>query len=228
MLRTSSVKAFVVSNLAQFFLSMAIGFPVTLLLWRSIGTPPITKASFTFGSAMMLTILPFCLSGVVASAIAGFIAGRMAEYRPVLHGALASGCLFLLTLNSALNSVLHPTSFGAQLNDLPLTIVSLIAAFAALLAGALGGYGAARLGGGASRHDVAPVSRTGFIERGLVVKFLAALIVTICICTFIFFSPTIFCHGGGAGGNCGEGYMASIPVAFVASPFIFAAALFVL
>jgi hypothetical protein len=59
-------------------------------------------------------------------------------------------------------------------------------------------------------------------------KYLAALVVTICICTFIFFSPTIFCNGGGAGGNCGEAYMVSIPAAFVLSPFIFAAAVFVL
>jgi hypothetical protein len=58
------------------------------------------------------------------------------------------------------------------------------------------------------------------------VKFLLSLVVTVSICTFIFFSPTIFCHGGGAGGNCGEGYMASIPIALLLSPFVFAAAVF--
>jgi hypothetical protein len=66
----------------------------------------------------------------------------------------------------------------------------------------------------------------GFLEGGLAVKFLLSLVVTVSICTFIFFSPTIFCHGGGAGGNCGEGYMASIPIALLLSPFIFAAAVF--
>jgi hypothetical protein len=59
-------------------------------------------------------------------------------------------------------------------------------------------------------------------------KWMAALVVTICICTFIFFSPTIFCDGGGAGGNCGEAYMVSIPIAFIAAPFIFAAAVYML
>jgi hypothetical protein len=176
MLRISSFKAFVVSNLLQIILSIAIG--------------------------------PTPLSVILSSLIAGFIAGCIAEYRPVLHGAL-SGCFWLiLTLYAA------PTS------------LSLIVAFAALLAGALGGYGAAQLGSGASRYSVAPVSRTGFLEGGLVVKFLLSLIATVSICTFIFFSPTIFCHGGGAGGNCGEGYMASIPIALLLSPFIFAAAVF--
>lgn len=222
MLRTSSVKAFVISNLAQFVLATAISFLVLRLLWRYIGEPPITKGSWsTFSSAMMLTLLPVWLSNVVASLIAGFIAGRMAEYRPVLHGALASGVLFLLTLYS----VLHTASLGAVM---PSTILSLIAAFVALPAGALGGYGAAQTARGASRYDAASLSQTGFMERGLILKFLASLVLTICICAFIFFSPTILCHGGGTGGNCGEAYMLSIPAAFVLSPFIFAAALYVL
>jgi hypothetical protein len=220
MLRISSFKAFVVSNLVQSVLSMAIGSAATLLLWRHTGMPPLTKANLSAvdGAAM----LPMCLSVILSSLISGFVAGRMAEYRPVLHGALSSSFWLILTLYP----VLHTTSLGAQLNGLSSSILSLITAFAALPAGALGGYGAAEMGGGASRHDVAPVSRTGFMEGGLAVKFLLSLVVTVSICTFIFFSPTILCHGGGAGGNCGEGYMASIPLAFVLSPFIFAAVVF--
>jgi hypothetical protein len=223
MLRISSFKAFVVSNLVQSVLSMAIGSAATLLLWRHTGMPPLTKANLSaFDGAAMLAMLPMCLSVILSSLIAGFVAGRMAEYRPVLHGALSSSFWLILTLYP----VLYSTSLGAQLNGLSSTILSLITAFAALLAGALGGYGAAEMVGGASRYDVAPVSRTGFMEGGLAVKFLLSLVVTVSICTFIFFSPTIFCHGGGAGGNCGEGYMASIPIAFVLSPFIFAAVVF--
>jgi hypothetical protein len=195
MLRISSFKAFVVSNLLQFVLSTVIGSAATSLLWRPTGA--------YLNPFDIAAMLPMCLSVVLSSLIAGFVAGCMAEYRPVLHGALSSSFWLFATL------------------------FSLIAAFAALLAGALGGYGAAQLGS-ASRYDVAPASRTGFVEGGLIAKLLLSLVVTASICTFIFFSPTIFCHGGGAGGNCGEGYMASIPIAFLLSPFIFAAAVFLI
>lgn len=36
----------------------------------------------------------------------------------------------------------------------------------------------------------------------------------------ITFSPMIFCHGGGAGGNCGEGLLASLPLALLLTPVI--------
>jgi hypothetical protein len=41
---------------------------------------------------------------------------------------------------------------------------------------------------------------------------------TAAIVAFVAFSPIIFCHGGGAGGNCGEGFLASLPLAFVLTP----------
>jgi hypothetical protein len=104
--------------------------------------------------------------------------------------------------------------------------LSIAVAFAALLFGALGGYGAARMGSGASPYNVAPVSRTRFVESGLIGKLLLSLVVTVFICAFILFSPTIFCHGGGAGGNCGEAYMASIPAAILLAPFILAGVVF--
>ena len=52
------------------------------------------------------------------------------------------------------------------------------------------------------------------------------IVVTACVGAFILFSPTIFCHGGGAGGNCGEGYMVSIPYAVLALPIVYSATLF--
>src|SRR5580698_1020357 len=223
MLRISSFKAVVISNILQFFLSMPIAFAATYLLWRHAGVYPPTKTNLSaFDHTLTLTMLPACLSFVLSSLIAGFVAGRMAEYRPVLHGALSGALLFILTVLSAL----HPTSFGAR--ELPSTILNLIAVLASLLAGALGGYAAAHTGSGPSRFNVAPGSGTGFVERGLVVKFLASLLLTIGICSVVFFSPTLFCHGGGAGGNCGEGYMVSIPAAFVLSPFLFAMTLWLL
>jgi hypothetical protein len=37
---------------------------------------------------------------------------------------------------------------------------------------------------------------------------------------FITFSPMIFCHGGGSGGNCGEGLLASLPLALLLTPVV--------
>jgi hypothetical protein len=220
MLRISSFKAFVISNLLQFVLSMTIGIAATFVLWRHTGGQPLTRADMrTFD---IIAVLPTCLSVMLSSLIAGFIAGRIAEYRPVLHGAL-SGCFwFVQTLYAAL----HTAFLRVPSSALFPTSLSIAVAFAALLFGALGGYGAARMGSGASRYNVTPVSRTRFVESGLVGKLLLSLVVTVFICAFILFSPTIFCHGGGAGGNCGEAYMASIPAAILLAPFILAGVVF--
>ena len=53
-------------------------------------------------------------------------------------------------------------------------------------------------------------------------RFTLVLIVTGLICAFMLFSPVVFCHGEGAGGNCGEGFLASLPITLVAFPFILA------
>ena len=41
---------------------------------------------------------------------------------------------------------------------------------------------------------------------------------TAAIFAFITFSPILFCQGGGAGGNCGEGLLASLPLALLLAP----------
>jgi hypothetical protein len=48
------------------------------------------------------------------------------------------------------------------------------------------------------------------------------LLVTALICAFLIESPVIFCHGEGAGGNCGEAVMISLPGTLLASPLILA------
>jgi len=53
-----------------------------------------------------------------------------------------------------------------------------------------------------------------------VAKVLLIVVGTAAIVAFIAFSPMIFCHGGGAGGNCGEGLLASLPLAMVLGPAI--------
>ena len=51
-------------------------------------------------------------------------------------------------------------------------------------------------------------------------KCVAILMVAVAFFVFVAFSPTIFCNGGGAGGNCGEGFLASLPLAMVLTPAV--------
>lgn len=45
-------------------------------------------------------------------------------------------------------------------------------------------------------------------------------VMTLAATALIALSPVLLCNGGGAGGNCGEGMMASLPIALLAMPFI--------
>ncbi|MFT4118397.1 hypothetical protein [Bradyrhizobium sp.] len=209
MLRTSSIKAFVISNIINLVLPVLI---VTASAYVMIALRVPTGA----------TILMACLSVILSSLISGFVAGRIAECRPVLHGALSASFILI----AELYALFHSAIVGRPPHTISSISLSILSAFAALLFGALGGYGAARGSGDANRYSVAPVQRTRFVERGLIAKLLLSLVVTACVCAFILFSPTIFCHGGGAGGNCGEAYMLSIPAAMLALPIVFAGTLF--
>jgi hypothetical protein len=55
---------------------------------------------------------------------------------------------------------------------------------------------------------------------GFLAKVLLIVVGTTAIVAFIALSPMMFCHGGGAGGNCGEGLLGSLPLALVLSPVI--------
>jgi hypothetical protein len=220
MLRISSVKAFVISNIINLILSTAIGVAAAfLLIPLRVPIPLPARGVMPLGSVVILLA---CLPVIPSSLIAGFVAGRIAEYRPVLHGALSSS-IFLI---EEVYALLHSAFVGWPSRTVGSMLLSIALAFAALLFGALGGYGAAKRSGDANRNDVTPVLRNPFVERGLIAKLLLSLVVTACVCAFILFSPTIFCHGGGAGGNCGEAYMISIPAAMLALPIVFAGTLF--
>lgn len=219
MLRISSAKAFVISNMIHFVLSMLIvAASAFVIIAARVPVPPPARGVISQGG---VAILVSCLSIVPSSLIAGFVAGRIAEYRPVLHGALSSS-VFLI---QELYALFHSAHVGWPPRTLG-SILSVVSVFAALLFGALGGYGAAQRSRDANRHNVAPAPRTRFLEGGLITKLALSLVVTACVCAFILFSPTIFCHGGGAGGNCGEAYMLSIPAAMLALPIVFAGTLF--
>ncbi len=219
MLRISSVKALVISNIISLILSTAIGAAAAFLLVALRAPIPLpARGVMPLGG---VTILLACLPVIPSSLIAGFVAGRIAEYRPVLHGALSSS-IFLI---EEVYGLLHSAVVGWPPRTLGSTLLSIILVFAALLFGALGGHSAAQRSN-ANRYNVAPVPQTRFVERGLIPKLLLSLAVTACVCAFILFSPTIFCHGEGAGGNCGEAYMISIPAAMLALPIVFAGTLF--
>jgi hypothetical protein len=220
MLRISSVKAFVISNIIQFVLFSAINVAVAFsMITLRMPIPLPSRGVVTLGSA---TILMACLSVIPSSLIAGFVAGRIAEYRHVLHGALSSS-IFLI---QEVYALLHSAVVGWPSRTLGSTLLGILLVLAALLFGALGGHGAAHRSEDANLYNVAPARRNRLVERGLIAKLLLSLVVTACVCAFILFSPTIFCHGGGAGGNCGEAYMLSIPAAMLALPIVSAATLF--
>lgn len=220
MLRTSSVKALVISNVLYLVMHMVIvTASAFVMVALRVPMPPLAKGAIPLNGVVILIA---CLSIIPSSLIAGFVAGRIAEYRPVLHGALSSSVLLI----QELYALFHSAYVGWPPRTVGWTLVSIISIFAALLFGALGGYGATQRNGDANRYHVVPVPRTRFVERGLIPKLLLSLVVTACVSAFILFSPTIFCHGGGAGGNCGEAYMLSIPAALLALPIVFAGTLF--
>ncbi len=57
-----------------------------------------------------------------------------------------------------------------------------------------------------------------FDVLNVLAKCVAILLGAAAFFAFLTFSPMIFCQGGGAGGNCGEGLLASLPLAMVLTP----------
>jgi hypothetical protein len=68
-----------------------------------------------------------------------------------------------------------------------------------------------------------------YLKRLAAGAIIAALTIVTPIGLFalIAFFPTLTCHGGGSGGNCGEGYLASLPLALLTIPLDLVAAFFV-
>jgi hypothetical protein len=126
MLRISSFKAFVISNLIHFVLSIVIGGAAAfLIIALRVPISPPARGVMPLGAA---AILIACLSVIPSSLIAGFVAGRIAEYRPVLHGALSSS-IFLI---EEVYALLHSALVGWPSRTLGSTILSIILVFAAL------------------------------------------------------------------------------------------------
>jgi hypothetical protein len=52
----------------------------------------------------------------------------------------------------------------------------------------------------------------------IVMNAFVTFLVSLALSALVVVSPTLTCHGQGAGGNCGEGYMASIPLGLILFP----------
>lgn len=117
------------------------------------------------------------------------------------------------------------------------TIVSVIGLVAPLLAFVVIGTSAWRKSQTEEvrRASLIKLTRPSLPDLILLLKRLIAgtIIATFTVVTaiglfaLIAFFPTITCHGGGSGGNCGDGYLASLPIALLTIPLDLVAAFFV-
>jgi hypothetical protein len=97
-----SIRAVIVSNLVQLGLIVSLILLASLVSlaagWIWAGFPadikPVTEG---LRSSSLLIPLLQAVSVIPASVLAGYLAGRMADRRPVLHGALST-CAWLLLL----------------------------------------------------------------------------------------------------------------------------------
>jgi hypothetical protein len=68
-----------------------------------------------------------------------------------------------------------------------------------------------------------------FVRRLVAVLVIGAITIATVIGLFalVLFWPIMSCHGEGSGGNCGEGFLASIPLALLLIPLDIVAAFYV-
>ncbi len=99
-----SIKAVLISNAVQFGITVAIFFIAALVTlcvaWGIAGFPadidPITDE---FRASSLLVPSIFSISVVSSSLAAGYVAGRVAGHRPILHGALSSCAWFVILIS---------------------------------------------------------------------------------------------------------------------------------
>jgi hypothetical protein len=154
----SSIRVVAISNLIQLLLVVSIivlvAFGALAVGWIWAGFPesikPITQA---LKSSSLFIPLVGALSVIPASVLSGYLAGRMAPRRPILHGALSTCAWILLLILIALlgppigdaphdgdppASVQAVVSAGSFLTALLRTMISI----GTPLLGALGGLAA--------------------------------------------------------------------------------------
>lgn len=97
-----SIRAVIVSNLIQLALAFGLIVLAALMIlaaaWIWAGFPADIKPITTgLESSSLLVPLIGAVSVIPSCVMAGYVAGRMAHHRPILHGALSS-CAWLLLL----------------------------------------------------------------------------------------------------------------------------------
>jgi hypothetical protein len=158
-----SIKAVLISNAVQFGMTLAIFFVAALatlgVAWRLSGFPadidPITN-EFRASSLLVSSIVS--MSVVSSSLAAGYVAGRVAGHRPVLHGALSSCAWFVILISIALGvrSSDEPPHGGPDAGPLMPALLGATLFFGTPLFGALGGYIARQLGRGRNQPAIGP------------------------------------------------------------------------
>jgi hypothetical protein len=159
-MRPSSFKVLLISNAVQFGMTLAMLFATALLAlivaWGLAGFPsdvdPLTK-DLKASSLLWSSILT--ISVVLSSLTAGYVAGRIAERRPVLHGALSSCAWFVILISLALGPSDQP--HGGDPNAIPIpALLGTLLFFGTPLFGALGGFIARHMGCSRDQPAITP------------------------------------------------------------------------
>jgi hypothetical protein len=158
-----SIKAVLISNAVQFGMTVAIFFIAALVTlgvaWGIAGFPadidPITDE---FRASSLLVSSIFSISVVSSSLAAGYVAGRVAGHRPVLHGALSSCAWFviLISIGLGVRSSGEPPHGGPDGGPLMPALLGATLFFGTPLFGALGGYIARQMGRGRNQPAIEP------------------------------------------------------------------------
>jgi hypothetical protein len=216
-MRPISIKTVLISNTVQLGMALAI-FLVAIfaslgVAWSLAGFPadikPLgdeLKASSLFMSSIAsISIMPSSLS-------AGYVAGRIAGHRPILHGALSSCAWFILLIWIALGGMPshEPRHSDPGAGPLMPALLDTMLFFGTPLLGALGGYIARQSGHGRDQTAIAPSQypkwwwlgyfgvqswtveeRRARIAMGmtLLVSFLAAMVVVSTLLDWLGFEP---------------------------------------
>jgi hypothetical protein len=160
-MRPSSIKAVLISNAVQFGMTVAIFFIAALVTmgvaWGIAGFPadidPITDE---FRASSLLVSSIFSISVVSSSLAAGYVAGRVAGHRPVLHGALSSCAWFviLISIGHGVRPSGEPPHGRPDGGPLMPALLSATLFFGTPLFGALGGYIARQMGHGRNQPAI--------------------------------------------------------------------------
>lgn len=164
-MRPISIKAVLISNAVQLGMTLAIVFVAALatlsVAWGLTGFPadiqPIAdqlKASSLFVSSIgSISVMPSALT-------AGYVAGRIAGHRPVLHGALSSCAWFLILILLGGTPSHEPPHGGPDPAPLMPALLGAILFFGTPLLGALGGLIARQMGHRRDQPTIAPSQYT--------------------------------------------------------------------